>query len=234
MNTKPIVIDHFSDVLCVWAYVAQIRLDELQREFGSQIQIQYHFIPIFGVVAERIGTGWQDKGSYAGFGKHVQEVCKGFPHVEVNSEIWHNDTPSSSANAHLFLNAVQLLEAQGEIACEPQTHHDGRSLFEEVSWRLRQAFFRDNINITQLENQLQITEELGLPTDKLVAVLHDGSAMAELCRDMELCKTYGVGGSPSYVLNEGRQKLYGNIGYKVIAANVHELLHVPQQQASWC
>jgi len=50
MNDKPVVIDHFSDVLCVWAYAAQIRVDEIQREFGSQVHINYHFVPIFAVV----------------------------------------------------------------------------------------------------------------------------------------------------------------------------------------
>ena len=65
MSNKTIVIDHFSDVLCVWAYVAQIRLDELQREFSTQVQINYHFIPIFGVVAKRVGEGWQEKGGQA-------------------------------------------------------------------------------------------------------------------------------------------------------------------------
>lgn len=51
---KKIVIDHFSDVLCVWAYAAQIRMDELKREFGEQIQVNYHFMPVFGGGFENI------------------------------------------------------------------------------------------------------------------------------------------------------------------------------------
>lgn len=31
-------VSYFSDVLCVWACVAQIRLDELRRQFGDQIR----------------------------------------------------------------------------------------------------------------------------------------------------------------------------------------------------
>lgn len=234
MSDKPIVIDHFSDVLCVWAYAAQIRLDELRREFGQHIQINYHFIQIFGVVEKRIGEGWQDKGSYAGFGEHVLEVCQQFPHVEISANVWHGEVPKSSANAHLFLKAVQLLEQSGEISAEPQPDLNGHSLFEATAWQLRRAFFRDNKNIARLECQLELANEMGLPTDKIVDALHDGAAMAGLCRDTDLCKEYGVGGSPSYVLNEGRQKLYGNVGYKVIAANVQEMINQPQQQASWC
>ncbi len=32
MSDRPIRIDYFSDVLCVWAYAAQIRLDELKAD----------------------------------------------------------------------------------------------------------------------------------------------------------------------------------------------------------
>lgn len=234
MSDKPVVIDHFSDLLCVWAYAAQIRVDELQREFGDQVQMNYHFIPLFAVTEKRIGAGWRDKGGYAGFGQHVLEVCRKFEHVEISAKVWQGDVPKSSANAHLFLKALQVLEKLGEIDPEPRTEFDGHSLFEEATWRLRQAFFRDNENIARLECQMELAEEMQLPTQRIMDLLHDGGAMAALCRDIELCKEFDVGGSPTYVLNEGRQKLYGNVGYKVIAANVQEVLHQPAAQASWC
>ena len=40
--------------------------------------------------------------------------------------------------------------------------------------------------------------------------------------------------SPSLVMNEGRQHLNGNVGYRVIEANVHELLRKPVDEMSWC
>jgi hypothetical protein len=36
------------------------------------------------------------------------------------------------------------------------------------------------------------------------------------------------------VLIHGRQKLYGNLGYKVIEANVEEVLRRPAAAGSWC
>ena len=35
-------------------------------------------------------------------------------------------------------------------------------------------------------------------------------------------------------LNEGRQLLAGNVGYRVIEANIRELLDTPGDQQSWC
>jgi hypothetical protein len=51
---------------------------------------------------------------------------------------------------------------------------------------------------------------------------------------MELKDKYNLEGSPSYIMDNGRQKLYGNVGYHVIEANVRELLENPGGQASWC
>ena len=36
------------------------------------------------------------------------------------------------------------------------------------------------------------------------------------------------------MLNEDRQRLTGNVGYRVIEANVRELLERPSAQHSWC
>jgi hypothetical protein len=44
-----------------------------------------------------------------------------------------------------------------------------------------------------------------------------------------------IEGSPSFVLKEGRQKLYGNVGFRIIEANIQELLRVADgDQASCC
>ena len=231
---RPIRIDYFSDILCSWAYTAQIRLDELAQNFGKKIDIRYHFIPVFGCTKQRIGEGWKDRGGYQGFSENVLNVCHDFPHVEVHPEIWTRNIPASSASCHHFLKAVQLLERTGQIT---DAHHDalnGKSLFEAAIWRFREAFFRELRNIGERSCQLEIAAEIGLPQDAILEQLDSGNAMAALCCDLDLYERYRIEGSPSYVLNEGRQKLYGNVGYRVIEANVEELLRRPEGQTSWC
>ena len=108
------------------------------------------------------------------------------------------------------------------------------TLFEEAAWRIRLAFFRDGKNVSELSCLLEVAQELGLPTNEIERSMSNGEAMAAMCRDLELRDEFRVEGSPTYILNEGRQKLYGNLGYKVIEANVNEVLNRPNQQASWC
>jgi predicted DsbA family dithiol-disulfide isomerase len=231
---QAINISYFSDVLCVWAYTAQIRLDELKHQFGERIRLSYHFIPVFGCTEQRIGQGWQDKGGFAGFGEHTRTVCRDFPHVQVSERVWTAATPRTSASCHHFIKSVQLLEQKGLISAAPRSDCDGRSLFEELVWRVRLAFFRDANDVAELDCLCGIANELGLPLDSIRTQMDNGEAMAQLCRDLELRDEYRVEGSPTYVLNEGRQKLYGNVGYKVIAANVEEVLNHPEDEASWC
>ncbi len=225
-------LTYFSDLLCIWAYVSQIRVDELRANFGGRVEFEYRFIPVFGAVAHRIDKGWVARGGMEAYAAHVHETAQRFPHVEVHPRLWLDDVPASSADVHLFLKAAQRLIDAGAIPA--RTGATGRNTFEELMWRLRLAFFRDARNIARREVQFELAAGLGLPLDPIRAALEDGAAMAELCRDLELCKDLSVGGSPTYVLNEGRQKLYGNVGYKVIAANVQEILQRPEDQASWC
>ena len=76
--SKPVIdIEHFSDVLCVWAYIAQVRVDELQANFPHEVRIDYRFMQVFGDVAGKIATQWAERGGLEGYAAHVQEVAHG-------------------------------------------------------------------------------------------------------------------------------------------------------------
>lgn len=228
----PVHIAYFTDVLCVWAYVSQIRLDELKSQLSNRVEISYHFINLFGCTETRIGKGWSEKGGYQGFCQHVLEVCRGFPDVESNPEVWGQCRPRSSATTHLFFKAVQLLEQESII--DAGSTRNGRTLFEELTWNVRCAFFRDARDISCLPILYELAESIQLPIAQIEQRINNGAAMAAWCRDMAQKEEHQLTGSPTWLLNEGRQKLFGNVGYRVIEANVIELLKRPQGAASWC
>ena len=51
MSKAIIDVEHFSDVLCVWAYITQIRIDELRDNFADEVQVNYRFLQVFGNVS---------------------------------------------------------------------------------------------------------------------------------------------------------------------------------------
>jgi predicted DsbA family dithiol-disulfide isomerase len=227
-------ISYVSDVLCVWAYVAEVRLDEVRREFGASVELDYRFIPIFGATHHRIAEGRKDRGGYAGFGKHVRKVAEGFPHVSVSERVWTQVAPTTSSVAHEMLCATRLLVSEGVVDSARRDDLDGRTVFEEAAWQVRLAFFEHARDISDREVLLDILDQAGLPLAAIEAKLKSGEAMAEVCRDIELRDEHKIEGSPTFYLNQGRQKLYGNVGYRVVSANLRELLEQPGDQASWC
>jgi hypothetical protein len=58
--------------------------------------------------------------------------------------------------------------------------------------------------------------------------------MASLSQDLRTASATGVKGSPTWALNDGRQVLYDNIGYRILSANKEELLANPENETSWC
>lgn len=229
-SEKRITIEHFTDVLCIWAYGGQVRVDQLCKDFGDKILVVHRFLPLFAATEERIGKGWHDRGGYVGFNRHVQEIAASMPHVQVHPRLWGQNVPASSTPAHLFLKAVQLLEAsagnESTIA---------RGAFERAVWRVRQAFFEEAENIASRAVLEAIAESLDLPIDAIRRLLDNGHAHAAFHADIEAKERFQVPGSPTLVLQEGRQRLYGNVGYRVIEANVRELLRDPRYgEATWC
>jgi predicted DsbA family dithiol-disulfide isomerase len=229
-----IQISYVSDLLCIWAYVAEARLDQLRKEFGSSIDMEFRFIPIFGATRYRIGEGWKDRGGYVGFGEHVREVARGFPHVSVSERVWSDVAPTTSSTAHEMLCAARLLVDEGVIDTARRDELGGRTLFEEATWQVRSAFFEHARDVSDRDVLLDVLGGAGISSAAIEAKLKSGEAMAEVCRDIELRDQLKIEGSPTYYLNQGRQKLYGNVGYRVVSANLRELLEQPGDQASWC
>ena len=81
---------------------------------------------------------------------------------------------------------------------------------------------------------LELAAEQGIDRTALRTCLDDGSALAALSSDLQSAAKLGVKGSPTWILNEGRQVLYGNVGYRILNANIEELLKYPADEASWC
>lgn len=229
-----LTISYFSDVLCVWAYAAQIKLDELRRQFGGQIRVEYHFLRLFGNVAAHIEADWGDKGGTAGYSRHLQEMAMRFDHIDVHPDIWTRNIPSTSMSCHLFLKAIQLLEQHGEVSAEPQERFGGRRVFEEAVWRCRLGFFRDLQDIADRNFQEAMASDMSLPLTRIRQHIESGAAHAALCADFDAKDKQLIEGSPTFVFDEGRQKLYGNVGYRIIAASIKEWLVAPDDRANWC
>jgi predicted DsbA family dithiol-disulfide isomerase len=224
MKSVPII--HFSDVLCIWAYIAQLRVNAIKAAYGREAPFDYRFCNIFGDTVRKIPAAWKDQGGYAGFNRHLCDVARSFPEIVVNPDIWLTVRPASSASPHVFLKAVQIGEAEDVFKA---------GAFEQALRIMRLAFFERGFDISCWDVQCAVGEEAGIDSQKVKRLIDNGRAFAALASDYQDADAMKIQGSPTFLLNEGRQKLYGNVGYRIIDANIQELLREPNSgQASWC
>lgn len=225
-------VSYFSDVLCIWAYAAQARIDAVKEKFGDTVRLDYRFCSVFGDTASKITSTWRDKGEYAGFNAHLRKVARQFPHIEVHPDIWLKMRSPTSASAHLFMTAVRQWQQKRKIEGESGS---ATSIFDKVMWAFRCGFFRDCRDIARWHVQCELAEAHGVDIDAIEKSIHEGTAFAGLAADYQDADKMCIEGSPSFVLNDGRQKLYGDVGFRIIEANIQELLRVPGgDHASWC
>ncbi len=217
---EPLVIDYYTDLLCVWAWIAQRRIEELEARWGERVVLVHHWVDVFGDTKGKMARQWAERGGYDGFAAHVQESAAGYEAAPVHAELWRTVRPTTSATAHLLVKAAALVAAPEDAV--------------RLTLALREAFFVEGIDVSRLERVMAVARAQGFEEADLADAIQSGAAMAALLRDYDAAKAQGIKGSPSWVMNNGRQVLYGNVGYRILHANIEELLQHPEQEASWC
>jgi predicted DsbA family dithiol-disulfide isomerase len=215
-----IFIDYYSDVLCIWAWIAQARLEELERQWNGKISIRHRYIDVFGDSHNKISRKWGALDGFEKYASHVFESAEKFEHCVVHPDTWNKVRPRSSMQSHLFLKAAGLVAGEDTVAA--------------LALRIRQAFFVETRDVSELDALMELARQNSLNCDALRKALRNGEAMAALSTDLQDAAALAVRGSPTWVLNEGRQLLYGNVGYRILNANIDELLKHPGAEASWC
>lgn len=227
MSKASVDIVHFSDVLCIWAYITQIRVDELQCNFADEVHINYRFGQVFGDVPGKMTAQWADRGGLDGYAAHVQEVAAQFPHISISPQAWLANTPKSSLPAHLLLCGARVMDAAAPDSDNPD-------LVEQLLRALRHAFFVETIDVSKLQALFEVAGQTSIDVVELKRIIDGGAAHAHLAADLAAAVQSGVRASPTLIFNEGRQILAGNVGYRVLEANIRELLRSPDEQQSWC
>jgi len=214
-QTRRLTFEYWSDPLCIWAYVAQPRLDAVLARYGNALDVRYHVVPVFGSVPWRFREGSWAKSGVGGRVAATQKVAARFGHDDITGACWRDDCPASSWAPGMAIKAVFELEDSGKL--EP-----GRGA--AYQWALRRAFFEDNRNIALRDVQLDVARAEGIETTPITRLLDDGTALALLWEDDNLRNDNRIQGSPTYVFDGGRARLYGNFNERVLQSTVAELL----------
>lgn len=223
--SPPLRFGYWSDPLCIWAFVAQPKLEHLLSRFGERLQADYHVVPVFGSVAQRFREGPWAKHGVAGRVEATARVAARFGHPEVTGAVWRDACPASSWGPGCALKAVSVLQDDGLVDADA---------FAAFQWALRCAFFVDNRNVCLRQVQLQVAEHCGIPRQPFCDALDNGRALSLLWEDAERKEQQGIQGSPTFVFDGGRAVLYGNVSEGIVLATAEELVGPEQPGCSSC
>ena len=214
---------YWSDPLCVWALVAQKKLDRVLADLGDQVRVDYRIVPVFGSVPWRFAQGPWAKEGVDGRVAATRRIAEQGGRPDVSGECWRRAMPATSWAPAAAIKAVFALEdGRGEEA---------GPVYQRA---LRERFFVGEQNIALRSVQLELAEELGLPRGPLEARLDDGSALAHVCEDYAEKERLRIQGSPTYVFDGGRAMLYGNFDDRILRGTVEELLRGAGPGGSAC
>lgn len=204
---------YWSDPLCIWALVAQAKLDRLLDELGGELRVDYRIVPVFGSVPSRFTTGSWAKEGVPGRVAATHQIAEQAGRTDVSGECWRRAMPASSWAPAMAIKAVFATDEGREQAAGPSYQR-----------ALRERFFVGESNISLRSVQLEVAEELGLARLPIEEHLDDGSALAAVCEDHAEKERLHLQGSPTYVFDSGRAMLYGNFGYGILRSTIEELL----------
>lgn len=210
-----IEFEYWSDPLCIWAYVAQPKLEAVLERHGQHLAPRYRVVPVFGSIPQRFATGsWSEAGP-AGRAEATQRVARQHQHENVDGSCWLHDCPASSWSAGAALALVHRMAEDGTTS---------RAQAERYQWRMRERFFVENQNVARRSVQLELAEETDVSRVELERRLDDGTGLSALWEDHARREKLGLRGSPTFVFDGGRAMLYGNFSEAVLNATVEELV----------
>jgi predicted DsbA family dithiol-disulfide isomerase len=137
--------------------------------------------------------------------------------------VWCRNVPTSSLPAHLLVAAARLLDSE-----------QGSASASSFAAAIREAFFEAAVDVSCMAELYAIANHQGIEIADLESKLESGQAHALVAHDLKSADEFGVRSSPTMMFNEGRQTLSGNVGYRVLEANIRELIQHPADQHSWC
>jgi predicted DsbA family dithiol-disulfide isomerase len=142
----------------------------------------------------------------------------------VTGACWHK-APASSWGPSAVALAVRQLENEEELP-EGST---GRFLRG-----LRHRFFLDDADITRRAEQKRVLEAVDLPVGHVFARVDDGPGFARLSEAVARREALRIEGSPTWIFDGGRARLFGNVDERVLRATIQALLDGEEAGSSSC
>jgi predicted DsbA family dithiol-disulfide isomerase len=210
-SAKPVLLATvFSDYICPFCYIGDLRLDRLREHFDLKINwmlVEIHpETPAEGMPVAELGysdTRWT-------------QMVDNLARLAAEEGVVLRDQ-TFNANSH---QALLLAEAAKQAGAE---------VFYRLHRRLFEAYFVDGLNIGDTAVLRQLAADCGVPEDVVVQAWSDPRHAEQLRQNLAAAGKYEVRATPTVFFSE-RHRLDGAVPYAQFVATARAGLVVQQQQ----
>jgi predicted DsbA family dithiol-disulfide isomerase len=186
---KPIKIVVYFDYLCPWCYIAAVRLQCLEEEYGNKISISWRSYPL---LIREIPNRLISSHSVESRRRAALEEDK------ISFSPWNPDQPYPASSMPAF-RAAKCAQLQGSEA------------FRRFHIALFRAFFEEGMNINEREVLISLAKKTGLDVERFKSDLSSRSLEKEILAEYEDGRAEYEGWGIPIVVVGGRYPIAGAV-----------------------
>jgi predicted DsbA family dithiol-disulfide isomerase len=187
--STPIKVDIWSDVQCPWCYIGKRKFEEGAREFGDEVEVEYHSFELAP----------DTPVDFDGTPIDYLSQRKGIPLDQV--EMMLDRVTSVAANVGLDFHYEDVHQTNTVKAHELLHFAKSRGLQLEMKERLLKAYFVDGGHVGRIADLADLAAEVGLDRADAVVALESGQYVADVKADVAAAQAYGIQGVPFFVID---------------------------------
>jgi predicted DsbA family dithiol-disulfide isomerase len=191
MSKQVIKIDVISDVVCPWCYIGKRRLEKAMQRLSSEydFDVQYHpfeLNPGMPVHGENNKEYLVEKfGSVDRYELLTSQTTRVAAQEELSFDFNKQRIIPNTRKAHALIQFAGQFKKQSELT--------------DAFFR---AYFSDGINLSDDENLLDISQNIGLDKEQARVIIADVKQLKRIEQRERTWQTFGIRGVPFYIIND--------------------------------
>ena len=190
MEKTRIRIGVVSDVVCPWCYIGKRRLEKAMETLADRFDFDVEYFPFelnphipeeglnnHEYLCRKFGS----ESKYEELTGHVKRVAEG---EGIQFHLEHQPTAPNTRNAHRIIMLAR---------------EDGKQ--SEVAEALFRAYFTEGVDLSSVENLLDISQQAGLDREKVALLLNSNTGKLEIEMAEKELQDLGITSVPLFIVD---------------------------------
>lgn len=196
-NQPTIEILAFTDPVCTWCWGSEPVLRQLEAWYGDSVHIRY----VMGGLVEDI-RAFHDRANDIGGDPELSNAQIGRHWLEASER---HGMPVRTEGFRLF--TAETISTYPQNIAFKAAELTNSNLAARYLRRIREASAAEARETGRQEVLIELASEIGLDIATFIGHLNDGSAERAFREDLEMTRSYGVRGFPTFLFRYGSKEL---------------------------